>query len=207
MTEFWEDNFKDKQMMWGEAPAKSTLIVRDYFVENDVKNVLIPGVGYGRNAVPFIEAGMSVTGIEISQTAIDIAKDKLQLNIPIHHGPVSAMPFDENKYDGIFCYAVIHLLDEAERKKLILDCYNQLASGGQMIFVAISTDAPSYGKGTEIGPHRFEQHGGVQIYFYNKDSMEDAFKEYGLIKIQEVAEVGGKDGISETPFLMAMCKK
>lgn len=39
-----------------------------------VKNILIPGIGYGRNAQVFRENGMSVTGIEISQTAIDLAK-------------------------------------------------------------------------------------------------------------------------------------
>ena len=34
-----------------------------------VKDILIPGVGYGRNAKVFIDNGINVTGIEISKTA------------------------------------------------------------------------------------------------------------------------------------------
>lgn len=67
MTEFWEEAFKDKQEMWGLEPAKSTILTKDFFVENKVKTVLIPGIGYGRNAQIFSDNGMSVTGIEISQ--------------------------------------------------------------------------------------------------------------------------------------------
>lgn len=44
MTEFWEQAFKDKQEMWGLEPTKSTVLTKDFFVEHNVKNVLIPGV-------------------------------------------------------------------------------------------------------------------------------------------------------------------
>jgi len=60
--------------MWGFEPAKSAVLAKDFFVEHKVKNILIPGIGYGCNAKVFMDNGMSVTGIEISQTAIDLAK-------------------------------------------------------------------------------------------------------------------------------------
>lgn len=78
MTEFWEEAFKDKQEMWGLKPAKSTVLTKDFFAEHKIKNVLIPGIGYGRNAQIFIDNGITVTGIEISQTAIDLAKNTLE---------------------------------------------------------------------------------------------------------------------------------
>ena len=55
-------------------------------------------------------------------------------NITIHHGSVTDMPFDEYKYDGIFCYGLIYLPDESERLKLISDCYDQLSDNGYMVF-------------------------------------------------------------------------
>lgn len=207
MAEFWETNFQDKQMMWGEEPTRSALFARDYFLRQNATSVLIPGVGYGRNAQPFLDAGMTVTGIEISQTAIDLAKREMGLGITIHHGSVSDMPFDGTIYDGIFCHALIHLLDEHQREKLIKDCYAQLAQGGSMIFTAISTKAPSYGKGTEIGLHRYEQHGGAQIFFYDESSIQQEFGEYGLVECGEIAEPGGKDHGTEIPFVVAVCKK
>lgn len=57
MTEFWEEAFKDKQEMWGLNPAKSTILTKDFFAQQKVKSVLIPGIGYGRNAQIFKENG------------------------------------------------------------------------------------------------------------------------------------------------------
>jgi 2-polyprenyl-3-methyl-5-hydroxy-6-metoxy-1,4-benzoquinol methylase len=94
-----------------------------------VKNILIPGVGYGRNAQIFIENGIKVTGIEISKTAIELARKHYGTDINIYHGSVADMPFDNSRYEGIFCYALIHLLDSQEREKLIHDCYNQTLRG------------------------------------------------------------------------------
>ena len=121
MTEFWETNFRDKQAMWGSDPADSAITTANLFLEKGLKDVLIPGFGYGRNAKVFTDKGFNVTGIEISQTAIALAKQRHGDHITVHHGSVGEMPFDNNIYDGIFCYALIHLLNEEERASLIKD--------------------------------------------------------------------------------------
>lgn len=50
MMEFWEKSFTEKQTMWGFSPSKSAIIAKDFFVKNNIKDILIPGIGYGRNA-------------------------------------------------------------------------------------------------------------------------------------------------------------
>ncbi|HEX5553325.1 MAG TPA: class I SAM-dependent methyltransferase, partial [Chitinophagaceae bacterium] len=138
MTAFWEEAFKDRQEMWGLQPARSAVLTKDFFVANQVKTVLIPGVGYGRNAQIFRDNGMSVTGIEISQTAIDLAQKHFGNDLIIYQGTVTEMPYDNNLYDGIFCYGLIYLLSQDEREKLIKDCYNQLVENGFMLFTVIT---------------------------------------------------------------------
>jgi SAM-dependent methyltransferase len=199
MKEFWEESFINKQEMWGWEAAKSAEIVKNLFVENFVKNVLIPGFGYGRNAGIFMENGMTVTGIEISKTAIDLAHKHFENDITIHHGSVNDMPFDDKVYDGIFCYGLIHLLDEKERAKLIKDCYNQLSPNGLMVFTAITQDAQTYGQGTEISKNRFEMFGGVKLYFYNKEAVRQEFNKAGLYEIEDITE--------NHPFYIIKCRK
>jgi len=199
MTEFWEQAFKDKQEMWGLEPAKSTVLTKDFFVEHKVKNVLIPGIGYGRNAQIFIDNGMSVTGIEISQTAIDLAQKHFGNKLKIYHGSVTEMPFDDKLFEGIFCYGLIYLLDKNERAKLIQDCFNQLTENGLMVFTAITKDAQTYGQGTQISRDRFELFGGVKIFFYDKQSIEEEFGNTGLFEITEVME--------NYPFHLIKCRK
>jgi len=199
MTEFWEEAFKDKQEMWGLEPAKSAVLTKDFFVENKIKKVLIPGIGYGRNAKIFIDNEMDVTGIEISQTAIDLAKNHYGNELKIYHGSVTQMPFDNKLFDGIFCYGLIYLLDKKERKELIQNCFNQLAENGFMVFTAITKNAHTYGQGKLINKDQFEMFGGVRIFFYDKENIELEFGNSGLFEITEVTE--------NYPFYLIKCKK
>ncbi|SHE74479.1 Methyltransferase domain-containing protein [Arenibacter palladensis] len=199
MSEFWETNFIGKQEMWGFEPAKSAVITKDFFIKKSVKNVLVPGIGYGRNAQIFMENGINVTGIEISKTAIALAKKHYGNDMTIYHGSVSEMPFDEKKYDGIFCHALIHLLNKNERIKLIQDCYHQLDTNGYMVFTAISKNAPNFGKGKMISKDRYEVHEGAKIYYYDREAVHAEFDQAGLIEIVEVKE--------DQPMFLIKCKK
>lgn len=197
--EFWESAFTEKQEMWGFEPAKSAVLTRDFFVEKSLRNILIPGIGYGRNAKIFKDSGMTVTGIELSKTAIEMAGKRYGTDLLIHHGSVTDMPFDKNLYDGIFCYALIHLLDSHEREKLIRDCYQQLSAGGYMVFAVISKEATTYGQGKLISKDRYEMFGGVQLFFYDRASIHAEFDGAGLFEISEVTE--------NYPFFLIKCKK
>ncbi|MCS0653398.1 bifunctional 2-polyprenyl-6-hydroxyphenol methylase/3-demethylubiquinol 3-O-methyltransferase UbiG [Cytobacillus firmus] len=204
MTEFWESSFLEKQTMWGFEPSDSAILMKEFFLEKKVKDILIPGFGYGRNAKVFIENGIDVTGIEISKTAIELARDN-GLTMPIFHGSVTDMPFDDKLYDGIFSYALIHLLNESEREKFIHSCYNQLKPDGYMIFTAISKEAPMYGKGKQLGKDYFEIIDGVKMFFYDSDSIKQEFGKYGLIEISEIVEPH-KDNETKPPFTFTMVK-
>lgn len=198
-SEFWESAFNEKQEMWGLEPSKSAVLTKDFFVRQFVKTILIPGVGYGRNAQIFIDNGMSVTGIEISKKAIEMARKHYGEKMIIHNGSVTDMPFDDNKYDGIFCYALIHLLNGNEREKLIRDCYNQLSENGYMIFTVISKEAQTYGQGKFISKDRYEMFGGVKLFFYDMESIRAEFDGAGLFEITEISE--------SQPFFLIKCKK
>ena len=94
---------------------------------------------------------------------------------------------------------MIYLLDEPERKKLISDCFNQLADNGIMVFTAISKDAETYGNGTQISKDRFEMFGGVKIFFYDHQTINQEFSQAGLVEISQVAE--------NYPFHFIKCRK
>ncbi len=180
-------------------PAKSAELASELFLKHQLHTILVPGFGYGRNAQLFAKSGVQVTGIEISSTAIDLAQQHYGNSMIIHHGSVTDMPFDSKKYDGIFCYALIHLLDEPERIKLIRDCYDQLSPGGLMIFVAISKKAKTYGTGRKLSEDRFELFGGVNMYFYDPSSIQREFGNFGLQQITELEE--------QYPFYFLVCQK
>jgi SAM-dependent methyltransferase len=205
VTEFWEAAFSKMQTAWGLEPTLSAVLACETFSRAGAKDVLIPGIGYGRNAKPFLERGMSVSGIEISETAIGLARSTLALEIPIVHGSVTDMPFDERQYDGIFCYGMLYLLDAAGREKMLADCYRQLRPGGQMIFTVISKKAPMYGQGPKLGEDWYERLPNLPMYFYSPESVQREFGPHGLVEWSEIDEPAHA---GETlPFLHVVCKR
>ncbi len=187
MIEYWETRFKEDGAMWQFEPADSARFAMNLFRAEKMNHILIPGMGYGRNAKLFHDNGFQVTGIEISQSAIDIARLN-GMNFNIHHGSVLNMPFDNIQYDGIFCYALIHLLNKPGRKAFIKACYNQLKTGGVMIFTAASRQMSMYGSGKYISTHRYQISNGLSVYFYDNNAIEQEFSGFGLTEYTDIEE-------------------
>ncbi len=208
MNDFWEKSFQKNRKMWGEAPSESAVIVANDFMQQGYKEILIPGCGYGRNAKPFVDLNMNVTGIEISQTAIDIASKVVPDRFNIFKANVMDMPFDEKKYEGIFCYSLLHLLGLEERLNLINKCYSQLTTGGTMIFVTLSINDYQYGKGKEISKNRFLSRNNVELYFHNATTIDEEFSEFGLIGAKEIFEpIKNSKMRNHQSLWMVTCKK
>jgi hypothetical protein len=88
--------------MWGFEPSNAAILTKEFFISQNIKTVLIPGIRYRRNAQVFLENETNLSGIEISQTAIDIANNKYKNAIKIYQDSVTEMPFEGTIYDGIF---------------------------------------------------------------------------------------------------------
>lgn len=205
VQEFWEEAFKEKKEMWGAEPSVSVQKALELFQKNGFKDILIPGFGYGRNAKVFLNNGISVTGIEISETAIQIAKNNISEDITIFHGSVGEMPFDKSVYDGVYCFSLLHLLNTNERLKLIRDCYSQLKPGGIMIFITLSCNDFRFGQGIESSKNTFKTDHGVSLYFYDIKSIDREFGEYGLLETNEIIE-SAKNKPNQT-FMEIICRK
>jgi SAM-dependent methyltransferase len=188
MNEFWESVYKNDDKMWGENPTDNAVNVLKLFQKNQIKSVLIPGFGYGRNAKVFYDQGFNVTGIEISRTAIERARTYFGSDVTIYHGSVKDMPFDNSRYESIYCYSLIHLLDKVDRLKLIQDCYLQLIPNGIMVFVALSINDKRFGVGDKVRKNTFRSPNGLQLYFYNEASIKKEFGRYNVIELKEINE-------------------
>jgi len=84
MRDFWDKIFKEEKTNWGFNPFNSAILTKDFFLLKKVKNILIPGIGYGRNAKIFHDNGMKVDSIEISKIAIELAKSENGLDFNIY---------------------------------------------------------------------------------------------------------------------------
>lgn len=207
MFEYWESRFNNEGAMWKFDPSDSAIFALEYFKKEQINEILIPGFGYGRNARLFIENGFDVTGIEISGSAIELART-YGIFCPVHHGSVTAMPFSTQKYGGIFCYALIHLLNKAERISFLKACYTQLKPGGVMIFTITTKNSVLYGRGRCLSKDRFEIARGLKVFFYDNDSVLKEFSSFGMVECRDIEEPV-KFMVGEEPLkmMLVICKK
>lgn len=187
MTNFWENLFAEKGTLWDFHPSDSAIIAAKLFQDNNLIKILIPGVGYGRNAKLFIDRGFNVAGIEISETAIELAR-KNHLCFKIHHGSLIDIPFDSETYNAIFCYATLHLFTKQERARILDNCYNLLEPNGIMFFTVISIDSIEGFSGNLICENTKKLENGVEVHFYNSESILNDFGNYNIIDISKIEE-------------------
>jgi SAM-dependent methyltransferase len=207
MIEYWESRFKSEGAMWKSEPADSAIKALDLFKSANINDILIPGFGYGRNAAIFLENGFNVTGIEISGSAIELARSR-GIRCVIHHGSVTSMPYDSKIYEGIFCYALIHLLSSWERRNFLACCYNQLNTNGIMVFVAASEENSLFGSGKYLANNRYEIARGLKVYFYGTASVLKEFSPFGLKESVDIDEpVKFMEGEEAMKFKYIVCKK
>jgi SAM-dependent methyltransferase len=142
--EFWNNRFLKEGEVWGDCSSVTAVYALELFRRHNVKKILVPGSGYGRNTKLFSGAGFDVTGIDISSVSCDMAKNFDPLT-DFHCGSVLDMSFLPDTYDAIYCFNTLHLFYKNERVVFITECLNRLKAEGLIFLTVFSEDEPSYG--------------------------------------------------------------
>lgn len=89
------------------------------------KKVLEVGIGLGADLVRWARAGAVVTGVDLTERAVSIARQRLAgegLRADIYVGDAERLPFDDDQFDVVYSWGVLHhtpdpagALAEAER--------------------------------------------------------------------------------------------
>lgn len=195
INEYWDKRFLDENKIWGDDPSKTAEYALKIFKERHLSDLLIPGIGYGRNANLFIKNNFAVEGIEISEIAIDLA-GKENRNIKIYQGTVLDMPFSNKVYDCIYCFNVLHLFRINDRKLFIEKAHKQLAQQGIAFFAVFSDKESSFGKGQMVEENTFESKPGRPVHYFTEEDLMLHFNKFTILEtgLMEDTENHGKEG-------------
>lgn len=191
--EYWNNRYSDKGKIWGTEPSKTVIYAHKLFKKYDIIKILIPGAGYGRHTKFFSKNNYEVTGIEISEIALNIAKE-FDSKSKLILGSVLDMPFNNEIYEEVFCYNVLHLLLKNERVLFIEKCYNQLRDNGHAFFSVFSEQENSFGMGTKIEENTFESKPYRPTHYFAEQDIMTHFKSFTVIEtgiIEEHENHGG----------------
>jgi len=109
---------------------------------------------------------------------------------------------------GVFCYAMLHLFNQTDRRKILQKCINQLQDKGLMVFVVVSDKNKLFENGKFVSQNRYMIEKGLTVFFYDSVAIEKEFAPFGLVEYREIDEPV-KHLENEVPmkFWLVICRK
>lgn len=138
LEEFWKVNRKPYKKGAHKRGYRKRRLFGMMDVENiDGKRILDVGCGRGVESVVCAKYGANVTGVDISEEAIRIARKVSEVNgvydrCEFSVQNVQNMEFEDEKFDIVFCNAVLHHIMKYEG--IIKEMVRVLKSDGKMVF-------------------------------------------------------------------------
>ncbi len=187
MRSYWDERFGREGRIWGDGPSPTAMMAAGLFRDRGVQTVLVPGSGYGRNSRLFSILGFTVVGVEVSAVAVELAKE-LDPGTTHHVGSVLDLTFDDAQYGAVYCFNVLHLFYEPERRRGVSQCASKLRSGGLAFFTVFSEQDASYGKGHEVEKDTFESRPGRPAHYFTEADLLDHFRGFEVLETGVVGE-------------------
>lgn len=153
------------------------------------KNVLEIGSGVGLAAHMLSQQGCAVTAVELSPNMAAFIRRRNPA-IRVIEGDFLELPFEE-RCDGVFTFAFIHLFPKAEAERVLRKIKTLLRPGG--ILLTGSTESPASSEGWE----QKEDYLGEQKRFrkhWTEQEFRDTFADVGfeVLELQKKTDPFGK---------------
>jgi SAM-dependent methyltransferase len=172
MSKYWSERFSKEGMIWGSEASPSAFWAKERFREAGLASVLVPGAGYGRNTKVF-SSEFKTYGIELSTAALELAAGWDPRTTFISGSALVSQL--EERVDALYCYDVLHLFLDVERRLLIEASLAQLRPGGLLYFTVFSDEDPNNGRGTLLEPGTYEYKPGKYAHFFSETDLRVHF--------------------------------
>ena len=153
----WDREYRQSTFLTKENKPQADVVRFVKFLKKQFKNedfyganVLDLGSGTGRNSFYFAELGAHVTGFEISQTAIRIAKENaFEAGLHIHyikHNIGEKFPCEDQSIEIVLDVTSSNSLSESEREVCLAETRRVLKPGGYFFVKALCKDGDDNAK-------------------------------------------------------------
>ena len=196
--EFWNKRFDKEEFIFGKEPNEYLVLQAETYLKSNQK-VLCIADGEGRNGVWLAKQGMQVVGFDVSDIALQKAKQFAidnQVEIAYSLSDTDGFDWQENTYDaviGIF----IQFAEPQMRARIFKQVHKALKPGGILILQGYTLKQLEYKTG---GP-------SLKDHLYTEDIIRELAKEFQILDLrcyeQELNEGARHAGISALLGLVA----
>ena len=137
-VEFWEESYINGKTSWDMKSATPAFVdLLNHILLVDKKSMLIPGCGFGYDAIAAAKAGYDVTANDISETAIKFAleladKENAEINFLIED---FFLLTDDLSFDIVYDYVTYCAIDPQRRKDYADKVASLLKQNGLFVII------------------------------------------------------------------------
>ena len=221
----WDSEYKNKKLVTNKSePQADTLrffkfLKKDQKYKIEYRNILDLGCGTGRNANYLAEKDNSVIGIEISKTAIDIAKTRakeLGVSVDYRMGDIG-VPYEieDDSIDIVIDVTSSNSLNEKGREIYLKEVHRVLRKGGFVFVRALAKDGNKNVKnllknspGREYDTYFLKDLGITERVFSKDDFIKMYEKYFKILKFEKKTSYSTMSGVVyKRDYFLAYMKK
>jgi len=186
----WETDPKEgiwKHDFWKEVSPEIIKLIQSQSPAERT-NVLDLGCGLGRNAIAFAQAGFSVTGVDLSASAVIHTRDganKLGLRIQTLISDFARVAFQPDTFDIIISVNVIYHGYSKQTQDAIRNIKSYLKPGGLFYFTFPSKEDGEYGHGKKLEEHTFEFQPGHIHCHVDENDLNILLKDFKILSLDK----------------------
>lgn len=157
--------------------------------DGECKSILELGPGQGRDSLGFVIEGFDVTGIEISEAACEVLKDKIP-GMRVRLGDIKK-GFDLNGETFDACYAHMVLIMDMTPdniRTIMASVGSALKPGGLFMFSVRNKSDPEFGKGLELRENVWFNDMGMPVNYFDEQELRDLCVGFDVIDVIEFEE-------------------
>jgi len=164
------------------------------------------GCGAGNYVRYLSKMGFDATGVDISEKAIDIARELAQkAGVAcefIAEDVLGEMTEIKSKYDFVYDWELLHHIYPEDRNKYIDNVQKLLKPEGQYMSVCFSEESEQFGG---VGKYRKTPIGTI-LYFSNEAELESLFCRLFWVEEMKSIDIKGKKGIHKAIYALMRLK-
>ena len=160
------------------------------------RRILDLGCGAGRHLILLAKEGFDVYGVDISEVALKIARNKLEslgLKAELKRCSMEEIKYPSEFFDAVVCINVIYHTTREGMLKALGEIRRVLKRGGIALTTFISKRSWKYGLGEEVEKDTFIQSEGSEMgvlhHYIDRAELEDMLSDFRILEMKLYEEI------------------
>ena len=140
--------------------------------------ILEVGCGNGKTVLALTKKGFRVTGVDFSQSAIDMCRETIPSSGDFVCASVTDLPFEDSSFDGVVAFHVLEHLTADEMKEAVRELSRITKPGSHILLKCFAKGDMRSEKGEEVDDSTLIRGNGILYHYFDEDELRSHFSSF-----------------------------